>query len=91
MGEVQNEERLEVTLLTRRKGIINKVIILDLVIDIVIFTQQCFVLPITNPSILGSDFLDIHFSVLDIGDSTIIFHCVDCMLTTSLTCDSIHD
>ena len=71
MGEVQNEEWLEVTLPTGQKVIINKVITLDLVIDNVIFTQQCFFLPITNPIILGSDFLDAHFAALDIGDSTI--------------------
>ena len=62
------KEQLEVMLPTRRKIIINKAITLDLVIDNVTFTQQCFVLPITNPIILGSDFLDIYFAVLDIGD-----------------------
>ena len=62
-GEVQNEERLEVTLPTGRKVITNKFITLDLVIKIVIFTQQGFVVPITNPIILGSDFLDKHFAV----------------------------
>ena len=64
---------------------------LDLVIKNVIFTQQCFVLPITNPIILGSDFLDTHFAVLDIGDSTITLRCADYMLTTSLTRDPVHD
>ena len=63
---------------------------LDLVIQNVIFTQQCFVLPITNPIILGSDFLDTHFAVLDIVDSTLTLHCTDYMLTTSLTHDSVH-
>ena len=56
MGEVQNEERLEVMLLTGRKVITIKVITLDLVIDNIIFTQQCFVQPITNPILLGSGF-----------------------------------
>ena len=44
-----------------------------------------FVLPITNPIILGSDFLDTHFAVLDIGDCTITLYCTDYTLTTSLT------
>ena len=65
MGEIQNAECIEVIPLTRRKVIMKKVIALDLVIDNVIFTQQCYVLPITNPIILGSDFLDTHFSMLD--------------------------
>ena len=60
MGEVQNEERLEVILLTIRKVITNKVVTLGLVINNVIFIQECFILPITNPIILGSDFLDIY-------------------------------
>ena len=64
---------------------------LDLVIQNVIFTQQCFVLPITNPMVLGSDFLDTRFAVLDIGDSTITLHCADYMLNTSLTHDPVHD
>ena len=68
----------------------NKVITLELVIENAIFTQQCFVLPITNPIILGSDFLDTHFAVLDIGDCTITLHCADYMLTTSLTHDPVH-
>ena len=63
----------------------NKVITLYLLIDNVIFTQQCFVLPITNPIILGSDFLDTHFAVLDIDNHTITLCCADYMLTTSLT------
>ena len=49
----------------------NKAIMLYLVIKNVIFTQKCFILPITNPIILGSDFLDTHFAVLDIGNHTI--------------------
>ena len=69
----------------------NKVITLDLEIENVVFTQQCFVLSITNPIILGSDFLDTHFAVLDINDHTITLNCVDYMLTTSLTHDSVHD
>ena len=64
---------------------------LDLVIKNVIFTQQCFILPITNPIILGSDFLDTHFAVLDIRDSTITLCYTDYMLTTSLTHDPVHD
>ena len=67
----------------------NKVITLDLVIDNVIFIQQCFVLPITNPIILGSNFLDIHFAVLDISNCIITLYCADYMLTTSLTHDPI--
>ena len=62
----------------------NKIIMLDLVIKNVIFIQQCFDLPITNPIILGSDFLDTHIAVLDIGDHTITLCCTDYMLTTSL-------
>ena len=69
----------------------NKVIILDFVIENVIFTQKCFILPITNPNILVSDFLDTHFAVLDIGDRTITLHCADYTLTTSLTRDLVHD
>ena len=91
MREVQNEEQLEVMLPTGRKVIINTVITLGLAIDNVIFTQQCFVLPITNPIILGSDFLDTHFAVLDIGDCIITLHCADYMLTTSLTHDPVYD
>ena len=56
-----------------------------------IFTQQCFVLPITNPILLGSEFLDTHFAVLDISDHTITLCCTDFMLTTSLTHDPVHD
>ena len=91
MGEVQNEEWLEVTLLTGRKVTMNKVIALDLIINNKIFLQQCFVLPIMNPIILGSDFLDTHFTVLDIGNCTITLHCTDYMLTTSLTHDPVHN
>ena len=69
----------------------NKAITLDLVINNVIFTKQCCVLPITNPIILGSDFLDTHFAVLDIGDCTITLRWADYMLTTSLTHDLVHD
>ena len=85
------KSKLEVSLLTGRKAITNKVIALDLVINNVIFTQQCFALPITNLIIRGSDFLDTHFAVLDIGDYTITLHCDDYTLTTSLTHDSLHD
>ena len=85
MGEVQNAEQLEVTLLTRKKLIINKLITLDLLIKDVILTQQCFVLPITSPIILGSEFLDAHFAFLDIGFRTINLCCADYMLTTGLT------
>ena len=91
MAKVQNEEQLERMLLTRRKVIMNKVITLYLVIDNVTFTQQCFVLPITNPIILGSGFMDTDFAVLDIGDHTITLHCTDYTLTTSLTCDLTYD
>ena len=91
MEEVRNEEHLEVTLPTSRKVIMNKVITFYLVIENVIFTQKCSVLPITNPIILGSDFLGTHFAVLDIGNHTITLHCTDYMLTTSLTHGSIHD
>ena len=56
-----------------------------------IFTQQCFVLTITNPIILGSDFLETHSAVLDIGDHIITLHCADYMLTTSLTHDLVHN
>ena len=76
---------------TERKVVMNKAITLDLVIYDVIFTQQCFVLPITNPIILGSDFLDIYFAVLDIGNCTITLHCADYMLTISLTHDLVYD
>ena len=91
MGEVQNKEQLDATLLNGRKIITNKVFTLDLVINNVIFTQQCFVLLITNPIILGSYFLDIHFAVLEISGHTITLHCIDYMLTTSLTHDPVYD
>ena len=55
----------------------NKVITLLLVIKNVIFTQQCFVFPIINPIILGSDFLDIYIAVLDIVDRAITLCCTD--------------
>ena len=91
MGEVQNEEQLEVTLLTGRKVIMNKVIMLDIAIENAIFTQQCFVLPITNPIILGSNFLDTNFAVLDIGDCTITLCCAAYTLTTSFTHNPVYD
>ena len=91
MGEIKNEEWLEVTLTAVRKIITNKVITLDLVINNGIFTQQCFFQPITNPIILGSDFLDTYFAVLDINDCTITLCCTDYMLSTSLTCDPVHN
>ena len=59
MGKKWNKEWLEVMLPTGRK-ITNKVIMLYLVIKTMIFTQQYFVLPITNSIILGSDFLDVN-------------------------------
>ena len=90
MGEVQNEEQLEVTLLAERKVITNKVVTLDLVIDNIIFTQQYLILPITKPITLGIDFLDAHFAVLDINYHTITLHCLDYMLTTSLTHDPVY-
>ena len=40
---------------------------------------------------LGSDFLDTHFAVLDIGDCTITFCYADYTLTTSLTHNLVHD
>ena len=64
---------------------------IDLVIENFIFIQQCFVLLITNPIILGSDFLDTHFAVFNIGDHTITLCCTDYILTTSLTHDPVHD
>ena len=70
MGEVWNEEQLEVTILTSRKVIMNKVTTLELVFEKVVFIQQCFVVHITNPIILGSNLLVIHFTVWDIGDCT---------------------
>ena len=56
-----------------------------------ILTQQCFVLPSTNPITMGSDFLDIYSIVLDIGDCTIILHYADYTFTTSLTHDPVDD
>ena len=73
------------------KAIVNKFFMLNLKIDNLILTKQCFVLPITNPIILGSDFLEIHFSVLDIGDCTITLRSTNYMLTTSLTHYSIYN
>ena len=52
-----------------RQVIMNEVITLVVVIENVMFKQQCFVLPITNPIVLGSDFMDTHFVVLDIRTS----------------------
>ena len=77
-------EWLEVTLPKGRKAVMKKVVILDLIIDNMIFTQQYFVLPFTNPILLGSNFLDNHFVMLDIGHHTISLHCNDYMLTISL-------
>ena len=91
MGEVQNEDWLEVTLLTGRKITMNKIIALDLTINNIIFLQQYFVLPIMNPIILGSYFLDTHFTVLDISDCTITLHCADYMLITSLTHNPVNN
>ena len=76
-------------LLTGKKAIMNKVITLDLVIENIVFIQQCFVIPITNPTILASNFLDIYFAVLDISDHTITLCSADYMLTTSLTHDLV--
>ena len=87
----RNEEWLEVMLLTRRKVITNKPFTLVSVIYNMIFLQQCFVLPITKPIMLGSDFLGTHFVVLDIGDCTITLGCADYMLTTSLTHDPVYN
>ena len=75
----------------RRKVIIDKILTLDLVIENVIFLQQYFVLPITNPIILGNNFQDIYFVVLDISNHTMTLHCTAYMLTTSLTCDLAYD
>ena len=91
MGELQNAEWLEVMLPAGRKVITSKVITLDLIIDNTIFTQHSFVLPTTNPIILESDFLDIHFAVLDIGDCTITLYCADYILTTSLAHDPVYN
>ena len=73
------------------KAIMNKTITLDLDIDNVILTWQYFSLPITNPIILGNDFLDTHFAVLDVGDHTITLYCTDYTLTTSLTHDPVYN
>ena len=51
---------------TGRGVITDKVITLDLVNIFICHFQQYFVLPITNPIILGNDFLDTHFAVLAI-------------------------
>ena len=76
---------------TKRKVITNKDITIYLVIDYIVFIQQCFVLPITNSIILGSDFLDTHFTVLDLGDCTITLCCADYTLTTSLSHDPVYE
>ena len=62
---------------------------LYLVIQDIIFMQQCFLFLITNSILMGSSFLDTNFTMLDIGDFTITLHYADYMLTTSLTHDSI--
>ena len=56
MGEVQSIDQLQVTLLSGRKVIVNKIITLDLIVKNIIFIQQFFVIPITSPIILGSNF-----------------------------------
>ena len=90
MGEVQNVKHLEVMLPIRGKVIKNKVITLDLAINNVVFTQKCFVIIITNSIILGSDFLDTQFAVLDKGLCAITLLYTDYMLTTSFSHDPIH-
>ena len=82
---------MEVMLVIGRKVITNKGITIDLVIENVILTKHYFVLPITNPIILGSDFLDTYFAIVDISDRTITLCCTDYMLTTSLTYDPVYD
>ena len=82
---------MEVTLLTSKKVIMNKVIALELIIENIVLIQQCFFLPITNHIILWSDFLDTYFAVLDIGDYTITLYCADYTLATNLTCDPLHN
>ena len=72
------------------KVITNKTITLYLILENVIFYIAMFCLPITNPIILGSDFLDTHFTVLDIGNCTITLHCVDYILTTSLAYNPVY-
>ena len=78
-------------LLTVQKVTMNKVVTVNLVIDNVIPIQQHFLLPITNPIILGNEFLDTRFAVLDIGNYTITLCCANYMLTTSLTHDPVYD
>ena len=80
-----------VTLPTGRKVIMNKVITIELVINNMVFIQQQFVLPISKPILLGSNFLETYFTVLDIGDHTITLHCANYMLTTSLTCNPVYN
>ena len=82
---------LEGMLLTGPKVNANKVVTLNLVLNNAIFIQQCFVLPITNPIILGIDFLDTHFAVVNIGVCTITLGYADYMIPTSLNHDPVHD
>ena len=74
-----------------RKVSYYKVVMLDLVVENIIFTQQCSLLLLTDPIILGSNILETHFAMPDIGDSTITLHFADYILTTSLTHDPVHD
>ena len=76
---------------TGQKVIINKVTTLDLVINSIISINQCFICPITNPIILGSDFLDTQFAMLDIGDRIITLCYTDYTLTTSITCNPVRN
>ena len=71
MGEVKNKRWLEATLPTGGNVITNKVTTLVLLIDNVVFIQKCFVVPISNPILMGSGFLDTYFAVLDISNHTI--------------------
>ena len=68
-----------------------KEITFDYVIEYAILTMQYFVLLITNPIIMGSDFLASYISILDVVYCTITLHCADYMLTASLTCDIVYD
>ena len=63
----------------------------DLVINNVVFTQKYFFLSITNLIMLGSDFLDPHFAMLNIGDCISTLHCADYMHTNSLSYDPVYD
>ena len=62
---------------------------LDTIFENVVFTQQCFVLSINNSIILGSDFLDTYFAMLNTDKCIITLNCPDYILTTSLTQDSV--